>query len=478
MGAALSEMIAAQQEEVEKLVRHWVRKRKRSGAELDAMEVQIREWALGMGRIVIERMIQGMEEGRSAERAVCRKCGRPARREGRRAARIHTTMGDVEYRRGHVRCRACRERFCPLDEELGLDGQQNSPALQRIVSLAGAVAPFEKASDLLGEIGSIPIAATKVERMSEQSGRQAQEWIEARQQRARAGLDVPGGPVVERLYVEADGTTAPLRRESLGTVMAEEEASPPEAAKEKAGPQPCRPPTQRTAGRVEWKEVKLGAVFEATLDEAGHPRSGPKTYTGTFEDAETCVRQVLAEAKARGSDRAGEIVVLCDGGTWLWNRLPAAFEGRRVTQILDVRHPEERLTEIGTLMWGEGTSRAREWSERQRGRLYDGHTREVIEEIEGLAPKSREAKESIRQNLGYFRENQHRMNYGELRSRGYFIGSGVIESSCKHIVGARFKQAGMKWSRSHAPRILGLRICRASGWWDSFWKEVRHREAA
>jgi hypothetical protein len=70
------------------------------------------------------------------------------------------------------------------------------------------------------------------------------------------------------------------------------------------------------------------------------------------------------------------------------------------------------------------------------------------------------------------------MNYGELRSQGYFIGSGVIESACKHIVGERFKRAGMRWSQDHAPKLLALRVCRASGWWNDFWKDLSTKRAA
>jgi hypothetical protein len=40
-------------------------------------------------------------------------------------------------------------------------------------------------------------------------------------------------------------------------------------------------------------------------------------------------------------------------------------------------------------------------------------------------PKTPEAKEQVQKNLGYFREHEGRMNYGELRAQGYFIGSGV-----------------------------------------------------
>ena len=58
-----------------------------------------------------------------------------------RWAKVHTSMGDVSYERRYVVCPKCKEGFCALDEELGLDEQHNSPALQRMVSLAGTVAP-------------------------------------------------------------------------------------------------------------------------------------------------------------------------------------------------------------------------------------------------------------------------------------------------------------------------------------------------
>jgi hypothetical protein len=330
---------------------------------------------------------------------------------------------------------------------MGLDEQRNSPALQRIVSLVGAVAPFEKASDLLGEIGSIPMAGSKIERITEQVGTRAQEWEERRQQQAMVGVEVGSNPTIDRLYVEADGTTVPMRAEG------------------------ARDKNQRTPGKVEYKEVKIGAVFEATIDDAGRPQGGPKTYTGTFGDAEACIRQVASEAKARGSRSAKEIVLLMDGGVWLWNRLPAAFEGQKVTAILDWCHPSERLGEIAQWKYGEASAKAKQWADRQRDLLYNGHVQDVLRAIECLQPRGRKAHDFLRKNLEYFRNHAHRMNYAELRTQGYFIGSGVIESACKHIVAGRLKQAGMKWSRHHVPKILALRIVRASGWWSQFWQD-------
>jgi hypothetical protein len=407
----------------------------------------------------MERLIQGIGKTSPQNGGACPKCGGGMKSEGMRGVTIHTAMGSVEYERRYLRCERCGEGTFPLDRELGLDAQHNTPALQKMASFAGAEASFERARDLLGEIGSIPMAARKVERITEQVGEQAERWMRGRQERARAGVEKASEPGPERLYVEVDGTTVPMRP---AEALPKGPPKNPEQERLSKG--------QRTPGKVEYREVKLGAVFEAEVDEHGKRRAGPKTYTGTFEEAETCVRQVVAEARARGSDPAKEVVVLCDGAEWIWKRLPPEFPGKKITQILDWGHPSERLSDVAKLVFGQGTPQAEQWADQQLDLLYEGRVTEVIAAMEQLHPRSTEAQEFLGQCLGYFRDHSHRMNYAELRAQGYFIGSGTIESACKHVV-SRLKGAGMKWSREHVPRVLALRVCRASGWWERFWRE-------
>ncbi len=54
------------------------------------------------------------------------------------------------------------------------------------------------------------------------------------------------------------------------------------------------------------------------------------------------------------------------------------------------------------------------------------------------------------------------MRYRWFRSRGLFAGSGVVEASCKTIVGQRLKQAGMRWTVAGAGAIIALRCKEAS----------------
>ncbi|HUF62258.1 MAG TPA: hypothetical protein VMN36_09305 [Verrucomicrobiales bacterium] len=46
-----------------------------------------------------------------------------------------------------------------------------------------------------------------------------------------------------------------------------------------------------------------------------------------------------------------------------------------------------------------------------------------------------------------------RMIYGHFRSQGYFIGSGVVEARCKHVIGQRMKQSGMFWGEKGAENL-------------------------
>ena len=65
-------------------------------------------------------------------------------------------------------------------------------------------------------------------------------------------------------------------------------------------------------------------------------------------------------------------------------------------------------------------------------------------------------KDAMRE-FKYYRSNARRMKYDEYRANGWFIGSGVIESGCKTVIGQRFKQSGMIWSLKGAKALLPLR---------------------
>jgi len=63
------------------------------------------------------------------------------------------------------------------------------------------------------------------------------------------------------------------------------------------------------------------------------------------------------------------------------------------------------------------------------------------------------------------------MNYAVIKSRGYPIGSGVVESACKQIVSERMKLSGMRWKKEGGQHTMTLRCLLLSGIWDTIYKK-------
>ena len=218
-----------------------------------------------------------------------------------------------------------------------------------------------------------------------------------------------------------------------------------------------------------WKEVKVGAVFTTAVPEPGEdPVREVTRYVGTLEDSEAFGRRFYVEGLKLGLGENPEVVVIADGAHWIWNEADKNLPENRV-EIIDFYHASEKLWTAAKLAFGEESPETKKWAEKQAHRLKRGGFNQVLNALEHLPIRGKEAKAVQRQIIGYFKTNRHRMRYGEFRKKGYFIGSGVVESSCKHLVAARLKQAGMRWTKKGAQSILQLRLACLNQRWDHLW---------
>ena len=62
------------------------------------------------------------------------------------------------------------------------------------------------------------------------------------------------------------------------------------------------------------------------------------------------------------------------------------------------------------------------------------------------------------------------MNCAEIKSRGYPIGSGVVESACKQIVSERMKLSGMRWKKEGGQHTMTLRRLLLSQIWEAVYE--------
>lgn len=97
--------------------------------------------------------------------------------------------------------------------------------------------------------------------------------------------------------------------------------------------------------------------------------------------------------------------------------------------------------------------------------LVEDQVEQVIARLQSFL----EIRPALASVLGYFQHNATRMRYGTYRQRGYFIGSGAIESAGKQIAAARIKGPGMRWNVTGLNALLVLRCVFLERSWQTYW---------
>lgn len=186
---------------------------------------------------------------------------------------------------------------------------------------------------------------------------------------------------------------------------------------------------------------------------------------GRWEDQ---AAEMAAVARRAGSRLAQEVVCIADGAPAIWAVLSRIWPHAR--QLLDWYHLQEHLSAVAAL-FPEG----KQWHEMQKEALAERGPRETFRALAKVARQapSREAREMAAKCFFYMTRNRHRLDYPAARARGYPIGSGRIESSCKQVVTARCKGAGMRWNHPHAQAILWARCAYLNNEWDRAIEQAR-----
>jgi hypothetical protein len=191
------------------------------------------------------------------------------------------------------------------------------------------------------------------------------------------------------------------------------------------------------------------------------------------EEAEDCWWRVHVEARRRGlgTPAVRTVVVLADGARWTWERARAflGLPGVEVVEIADIYHAYGYLWAVGHAFHGAGSLRAAAWVESLKDHLYLHGAAPVLTALAALRPTTEEAVQAIDDARTYFTRNAARMDYPRFVARQLPIGSGAVESSCKCLVEARLKQAGMRWVVPGSQAIASLRALHRSGRWAAFW---------
>lgn len=323
--------------------------------------------------------------------------------------------------------------FFPLDEQLALLPGRLTPHLHEGLVRLATWMPFAQAAEVLAMFTGVLLSPSTVRRQTEAAGVVAVALETAEANRIlRDYPHPPAGPA--RLVVSADGAMVPLRH-------------------------------------GEWAEVRTLAIGEPQtpgLDGAVHTHA--LSYFSRLTDAETFGHVALSEIYRRGVLTAQEVAAVMDGAEWLQGFTDLHCD--RAVRILDFAHAAQRSTEIGQVLWDEGSAESQQWISEQLHRLKQRGPVPVLAVLRSVQTQHAEL-DVVATNLAYLEKRVRQMDYPRFQAAGWPIGSGMVESGNKLVVAARLKGAGMHWAREHVNPMLALRNLVCSDRWQAGWPAVR-----
>jgi hypothetical protein len=368
--------------------------------------------------------------------------------------RLRRTVLEIE---GGQRAEGGKHRETPLDEFLGLKGlafSATAAALERSARW-GQELPYQKEEELYKEEFHIEVTDSYLHKLTDYVGGKlleedeqgAKEWevmLERGQGTAEKADRTPGKPRKKgAFYIMIDGSMLNTR--------------------------------DTPRGESSWKEVKL-ALFFAAKDTKRRKRGNEETvsikkkdYAVRFGEVKSFGEHLLAAAERNHCFDYEQLVIISDGATWIRQLGKELFPD--AVQILDFWHLAENLYAFARFLFHDDESKYKPWAraciERLIERLKEGNAEDraaVLAELKRY--EKRKCPAGVCNAYTYLKNNQKKIRYAEYKAKGWYIGSGPMESSNKTAVQRRMKQSGMRWDTEHARRLLALRIRYDSDRWN------------
>ena len=357
---------------------------------------------------------------------------------------LRTTVGPVKLEVWHGRDPQDKHWGCPIRERWGLRAhQQMSPVLEeRLAFTATLSCSYEAAAQVAGKWGC-PIDDSVIHGLVQRIGSQAEGQTLERLEHVPPESQ-PDRRAAELALLMVDGWYARFRGPGWGKKQTKQE-------------------------RVEWHEIKNGVFY--LHEQAGRTQGGrgvvmDKVRVRTQGDPMDLGRRLHWEAMRGGLGRAKEKLVLGDGIAWIWNLKADRWPDAR--ELLDFWHGGEHLWNLGRACNGRDQAKAKPWVEKRLHGLRHGQEQSVLKEISQLKGSRSQAGKEVTKEKKYFAGHAQRMNYQEIADRGWPIGSGPVESSCRQDQ-RRFKGPGQSWTQQGFRNLSALDQARRNNHWDELW---------
>jgi hypothetical protein len=220
-----------------------------------------------------------------------------------------------------------------------------------------------------------------------------------------------------------------------------------------------------------WVENKLAEIFSSNDIQTKKKANGEiyhrilkKEYTSYIGAAEVFKKYLWSAALRNGYGNYEDTVLLSDGATWIRNMKEELFPDAQ--QILDFYHLKEKLYDFSKIYFNDDKNKYKPWVKKLSDYFLDGKYLLSIKLITKMY-NSFNNNDNIYNLVNYLENNIKNIDYKLYKEKGYFIGSGSIESSNKTVLQHRLKLAGMRWTKDGAQNMVTLRSKYLSGLWKS-----------
>jgi hypothetical protein len=416
---------------------------------LEALEREILEQTNHLAALLLQKRLQSLldsEENKEKEAIIINAWQGRMKNEGYETVVIRTASGHEirlrvrYYRRNCDRKNGKRHKgvYAGL-LALGIH-ERTTPKLAALVSgCAALLCSFNEVCQVLAEQG-VQIGEKVVRRIAYSYAERARIFQQTQQ--------LPSEETVKgrRVVVSIDGGRLRVRENKKGAKTAK----------------------GRDRYHGAWREPKLFIVY--VVDEKGKmEKSFAPLIDGGLQGPDALFRLLFGYLQSLDIQAAERVLFVADGAHWIWNRVQKLTEElgikpERVHELIDFYHAVEHLHHIATLRRGWSKKQRQAWVNKQRSLLIKGQIDPLLDELKAVYQGQK--SQAIATELYYFINNRQRIDYLQVKSQCFPIGSGAVESAIRRIVNLRLKGASIFWHEANAEKILMLRAFFKSGRWN------------
>lgn len=399
-------------------------------ANIDEIEEKALEVAHSSGLESFMKILKLRDRGYKGTKIRCCKCGKPAHYQEDEYRSLSLVFAEVEILRSRYKCSTCGTSFYPLDRELKLSPGKHQGRMKKRAECLAVTNSYQQASKLSAIFLETTVSDVQLRALTSRCS----EAFEASDHH-----NIPLKVELEdNLYIQIDGNMCPTREK------------------------------RRDKKDNGYREAKTVVAFTEVAQVSEKRREILNKSAACTICDKSDFDEILGEFFGNRvcTDNAKQVVAIADGAHWIWDLIE--IHCPEAECILDYTHAKQYLYKAAEIIYGKSCEFSRAWVKKQEDLLFEDKLSQIIATIE-----SHNDNHKLDSIITYFNNNRSRMKYGTYTKKGYFIGSGTVESAAKSIVQLRLKGPGMRWNIKDANKLIPLRAALYDGRLLDYWNKAQ-----